>query len=65
MMIILRPKQLRQVRRKRSATSIARVSGNEDTHLRVDLDTLANQLDLSVGVLGNSRKTLLNALDLL
>ena len=64
-MIILRPEQLGQVRRKRGTTSIARVSGNEDTHLRVDLDTLANQLDLSVGVLGNSRKTLLNALDLL
>ena len=64
-MIILRPEQLGQVRRKRRTTSIARVSGDEDTHLRVDLDTLANQLDLSVGVLGNSRKTLLNALDLL
>ena len=64
-MTILRPEQLGQVRRKRCTTSITRVSGNEDTHLGVDLDTLANQLDLSVGVLGNSRKTLLNALDLL
>ena len=64
-MIILRPEQLGQVRRKRRTTSIARVSGDEDTHWRDDLDTLANQLDLSVGVLGNSRKTLLNALDLL
>ena len=57
--------QLGQVRRELRTTRVVGVSRDEDTHVLVQLDVLPHQLDLGVRVLDESRKTLLDALDLL
>lgn len=57
--------QLGQVRRELRTTGVVWIGRDEDTHVLIELDVLADELDLRVRVLSERSETLLDTLDLL